>query len=86
MNKNKKPKKVNGFSRWLERMVIQFLKRREISPKLAKELLQRCDKIEKLSDRKAKEGYTAKWDCDSDWMTISCLISEMKQHILWHTR
>lgn len=77
--------KANSFSRWLKQLVM-CSKKNEISTKLARELLERCYKIEAFADKKAKEGHPSKWDVDSDWMTIGCWISEMKQHILWHTR
>lgn len=58
----------------------------EISKKLANELLEQFENIERLADSKAKEGRPQKYDVDADWMTVSCIAFEAQQHIRWHLR
>ena len=61
---------------------VKYMK--EISEKLAHELLDRLEKLERFCGKKAKEGKTAKYDVDSDWMTASVMVFDAKQHLLWH--
>lgn len=57
---------------------------KEISEKLAHELVDRLNKLESWCDEKAKEGRPTKGDVDTDWMTASCLCHDIRTHLYWH--
>lgn len=58
----------------------------EISDKLARELMERITRLEKLCDENAKKGRPAKYDVDTDWMTAGCLCHDLRVHLQWHMR
>lgn len=58
----------------------------EISDKLARELLERIARLEKLCDENSKKGRPAKYDVDTDWMTAGCLCHDLRVHLQWHVR
>ncbi len=49
---------------------------REISEKLAKELLERIERLEAFCDKKAKD--------DTDWLFASVMAFDIRQHLSWH--
>lgn len=57
---------------------------KEITDKLANELIERLNALESWCDKKAKEGRPRKYDVDADWMTASCLCHDLRQHLYWH--
>lgn len=59
---------------------------KEISDKLAHEILDMLDNIERVCDEKAKEGRPRKFDVDADWMLAGCLCSELRAHVFYHMR
>jgi len=56
---------------------------KEITDKLANELLEKVVLLERWCDEKAKEGRPRKGDVDIDWITASCFAFDVKVH-LWH--
>lgn len=55
---------------------------KEISSKLAKELLVRIEKLEAWCDARAKDRVTF----GEHWKVASVMIFDMRQHLLWHMR
>lgn len=57
---------------------------KEITDKLARELIERLDRLESWCDAKAKENRPQKYDVDTDWMTASVMCSDIRSHLCWH--
>ena len=53
---------------------------KEISPKLAKELLGRIEKLEAWCDARAKDYVTF----SEHWKAVSVMAFDIRQHLLWH--
>jgi hypothetical protein len=56
----------------------------EITDKLAHELIERLNKLERFCDEKAKEGRPRKYDVDTGWMTAGCMCFDLRTHIYHH--
>ncbi len=56
---------------------------KEISPKLANELLDRIEKLEAWCDERAKDEMLI--NGKPNWRTASVMAFEIRQHLLWHT-
>lgn len=59
---------------------------KEITDKLSHELIEKIENMERFSDKKTKEGKTRKYEVDTDWMTMSCWLSDLRVHLLHHAQ
>ncbi len=55
---------------------------KEISPKLASELLDRIEKLEAWCDERAKDEIVI--GGKPEWQTASVMAFDIRQHLLWH--
>ena len=52
---------------------------KEITDKLAHELKEKLDRLERFCDMKAKEG-----DFESNWLSASVMCHDIRTHLYWH--
>ena len=57
---------------------------KEITDKLACELVKKLDALESWCDAKARDGRPGKYDVDSDWLAASCLCFDIRAHLYHH--
>ena len=57
---------------------------KEITDKLAHELKEKLDRLERFCDMKAREGRPRKGDFNSDWLSASVMCHDIRTHLYWH--
>lgn len=57
---------------------------KEITDKLAWEIITRLDDLESLCDKMARKGKSKKYDVDPDWMAAGVLCFDIRAHLYHH--